>query len=79
MKIFIMLERYAKNDYLKLEVSKAVLELNQIVFFSVQRGTENEICEKLLDILLACDQNSCDKRNILSSLADLIGGALPIL
>lgn len=74
MKIFIMLERYAKNDYLKLEVSKAVLELNQIVFFSVQRGTENEICEKLLDILLACDENSCDKRNILSSLADLIGG-----
>ena len=74
MKIFMMLERYAKNDYLKLEVSKAVLELNQIVFFSVQRGTENEICEKLLDILLACDENSCDKRNILSSLADLIGG-----
>ena len=74
MKIFGMLEKYAKNDYLKLEVSKAVLELNKIEFRSVQRATKNEICEKLLDILLACYENSCDKRNILSSLADLIGG-----
>ncbi len=72
MKIFEMLEKYTKNEDLKLEVSKAVLELNKIVFFNVQSVTENAICEKLLDILLACDEKSCDKSNILSSLTNLI-------
>ena len=76
MKIFTIIEKYSKNDYLKFEVSKAVLELNKIDFSGVQSKTKNEVCEKLLDILFACDENSCDKSNILSSIADLIGSSL---